>query len=204
MSIKIGAKRKMSSFMIQYIALLRGVNVGGKNKIAMPELKVAFEKRDFKNVKTYINSGNILFESDSEEFVVKATCETLIKVDFGLTITVGIITADELHEALSNAPKWWDNDPKSKHNAIFVIPPMTAEEVCKQVGEAKPEYEKVTCYGRMIFWSAPIATFSRTQWSKIAQNKGAYNAITIRNANTTKKLATLCESQGKKKQENNL
>ena len=71
---------------------------------------------------------------------------------------------------------------------------MTAEEVCKQVGEVKPEYEKVTCNGKMIFWSAPIATFSRTRWSKIVQNKAAYNAITIRNANTTKKLATLCES----------
>ena len=94
--------------------------MGGKNKIAMPELKLAFEKQGFKNVVTYINSGNILFESDSEEFFVKAMCETLIKREFGLTITVGIITADELHEALANAPEWWDNDPKSKHNAIFV------------------------------------------------------------------------------------
>ena len=179
--------------MTRYIALLRGVNVGGKNKIAMPELKVAFEKQGFKNVITYINSGNILFDSDSEECDVKATCEALIKRDFGLTITVGIITADELHEALSNSPEWWDNDKKSKHNLLLVIPPMTAEEVCKQVGEVKPEYEMVTCYGKIIFWSAPIATFSRTRWSKIVQNKKAYNSVTIRNANTAKKLAVLCE-----------
>jgi uncharacterized protein (DUF1697 family) len=187
--------------MTRYIALLRGVNVGGKNKIAMPELKLAFEKHGFKNVITYINSGNILFDSDLDEFAAKTTCEALIKGDFGLTIIVGIITADELHEALSKAPEWWDNDPESKHNALFVIPPMTAEEVWKQVDEVKPKYENVTYYGKVIFWSAPITTFSRTRWSKIAQNKAIYNTITIRNANTTKKLATLCEDHTKKKQD---
>ena len=187
--------------MTRYIALLRGVNVGGKNKIAMPELKLAFERHGFKNVLTYINSGNILFDSDLEECAVKTTCEALIKGDFGLTIRVGIITADELHEALSKAPEWWDNDPKSKHNALFVISPMTAEEVWKQVGEVKPEYENVANYGKVIFWSAPIVTFSRTRWSKIAQNRAIYNAITIRNANTAKKLEALCEGKNKKKQD---
>ena len=185
--------------MIRYIALLRGVNVGGKNKISMPELKLTFEEHGFKNVITYINSGNILFDCDLEEIAVKTTCETLIQRCFDLPIPVGIITADELHEALSKTPEWWDNDPKSKHNAIFTILPMTAEEVCKQVGKVKPEYEKCTYYGKIMFWSAPIMTFSRTQLSKIVQNKAMHNAITIRNANTVKKLANLCERESKKK-----
>jgi len=184
--------------MIQYIALLRGINMGGKNKISMTKLKSAFEKHGFKDVITYINSGNILFESDFDECAVKMACEALIKEYFDVTIQVGIITATELHEALVHAPQWWDNDHESKHNAIFVIPPMTAEEVCKLVGEIKPAYEKVACYGKVIFWSAPTQTFSRTRWSKIVQNKAAYNAITIRNANTAKKLADLCDYQRQK------
>jgi len=177
--------------MTRYIALLRGINVGGKNKISMPELKAAFEKCGFQNVLTYINSGNVIFDSDSDESAVKTACEDLIKTAFGLEILVGIITAVELQEALANAPSWWGTDPESKHNAIFIIPPMTADEVCKQIGGIKPEYESVDFYGRVIFWSAPLATFSHTRWSKVAGNKTVYNAITIRNANTAKKLAEL-------------
>jgi uncharacterized protein (DUF1697 family) len=177
----------------EYISLLRGVNVGGNNKISMPELKTAFEKRGFENVVTYINSGNILFDSDLGLQEAKAVCENLIETGFGLKIAVGIITASHLADALGHAPGWWNSDADSRHNAIFVIPPATAEEVCLAVGGTKPEYEKVSCYGSVIFWSAPVKTFSRTRWSKIVQNKAVYNLITIRNANTTLKLAALAK-----------
>lgn len=180
--------------MTRYIALLRGVNVGGNNKISMPELKTAYERFGFRDVVTYINSGNVLFRSELDETAVKTACEDLIKTSFDLHITVGIITADELRDALAHAPDWWGGDPDSKHNALFVIPPVTAEEVCGQVGEVKPEYEKVAHYGKVIFWTAPLATFPHTRWSKIAQNKAAYNAVTIRNANTAKKLAELTKT----------
>ena len=177
--------------MTKYIALLRGINVGGKNIIKMADLKAAFEKRGFKNISTYINSGNILFDSEMDESSIKTTCENLIAERFGLDIPVCVISAPELSDALAHAPDWWNSDPQSKHNAIFVIPPMTTEEICAQVGEIKPEYEKLAYHGKVLFWSAPIATFSRTRLTKIVQGKAAYNAITIRNANTTLKLAEL-------------
>jgi len=62
--------------------------------------------------------------------------------------------------------------------------------VCVQVGEIKPEYEQVDVYGPVIFWSAPMKTFSRTRWSKVV-GSAAYGSITIRNANTALKLAEL-------------
>jgi len=175
----------------RYIALLRGVNVGGKNVISMPKLKAAFEKHGFCNVFTYINSGNIIFESELDTAAATAACEKLITMECGLDIVVGIITADELTEALKHAPVWWDDDPNSKHNALFVIPPMTTQEVCEEIGGIKPEYEKLGFYGNVIFWSAPLETFSRTRLTQIVRSKKAYNAITIRNANTTKKLGEL-------------
>lgn len=181
--------------MVKYIALLRGVNVGGNNKISMPELKAAFEGQGFSNVATYINSGNILFDSDLDETAVRDCCERLIEASFGLKIKVCVLLGDELIDALNNAPDWWNVDAGSKHNAIFIIWPMTAEQICVEVGDAKPEYEKVAHYGKVIFWSAPLATFSRTRWSKIAQTKGAYEHITIRNANTTLKLAELVKGE---------
>jgi uncharacterized protein (DUF1697 family) len=177
--------------MTKYIALLRGVNVGGNNKIAMPELKRAFEAAGFANVVTYINSGNLIFDSELGEAEVKTVCERVIVITFGLNITVGIITADELRDALTHVPDWWNADKNSKHNAIFVISPTTAESVRAEVGETKPDYEKLAHYGKVIFWTAPLATFSHTRWSKITRHKAAYNTITIRNANTALKLLEL-------------
>jgi len=52
-------------------------------------------------------------------------------------------------------------------STIFILPPITVDEVFKEVGAIKPEYEKVDHYGRVVFWSAPIKTFSRTRWSKV-------------------------------------
>jgi uncharacterized protein (DUF1697 family) len=179
--------------MTKYIALLRGINVGGNNKIAMPELKTAFDNAGFSNVITYINSGNVIFESGMAQAAIKTACELLLTEHFRLHIIVEIITAAELRNALCHAPEWWGNDANSKHNAIFVIPPATTEDVCALIGEIRPEYEKIAHYGSVIFWSAPIATFSRTHLTKIVLNKTAYNAITIRNANTVKKLAVLSE-----------
>lgn len=180
--------------MKKYIVLLRGINVGGKNKVPMKELKELLERSGFQDVVTYINSGNIIFSSEtSDTEFLKRNCEALILEKFKLDLSVMIISADELIEALSNAPDWWDADKESKHNAMFVIPPTTVDEVFKEVGEIKPEYEKVSSFGRVIFWSAPLTTFSRTRWSNVV-GKSVYNSITIRNSNTVKKLMELCKS----------
>jgi len=178
--------------MTGYIALLRGVNVGGHNIIKMADLKSVFEQRGFTNVLTYINSGNILFDSEKEDITaLKNICEKIIADGFGLDIPVCVIFAAELTEALAHAPAWWNQDESAKHDAIFTIPPMTATEIIAHVGEVKEDYEKVAYHGRVIFWSAPIATFSRTRWSKISKDKAMYRAITVRNANTALKLADL-------------
>ncbi len=177
--------------MERYIALLRGVNVGGKNTISMKALKELFEKNGFLEVLTYINSGNIIFscqESDLE--ALKTLLESMIYESFGLNIALMLISAQELRQALNNSPTWWDEDEGSKHNAIFVIPPFSVEEIFAQVGAIKPEYEKVGFYGKVIFWSAPLNTFSKTRWSKIV-GTAIYEQVTIRNANTTKKLVQL-------------
>ncbi len=176
---------------MKYIALLRGINVGGNNKVPMLELKNCFEKIGFKNVATYINSGNVIFETakTSKVKLVKK-CETEIEKTFGFHVVCSVISATELLEAVEHAPRWW-NSGEGKHNAIYVIAPKKAEDIMEEVGEAKPEYEQVAAYHPIIFWSAPLETFGRTRYSKIVSTK-AYQSVTIRNANTTIKLAELC------------
>ena len=179
---------------MKYIALLRGVNVGGKNKLSMQALKEDLIQHGFSQVETYINSGNILFSSDEkDETVLQSQIEMLIKNKYHIDTTVAIISSDDLIEALAHAPIWWNKDKESKHNAIFVIPPLTAEEIFVQIGDIKPEYERVDFYGKVIFWSAPLKTFSKTRWSKVVASK-TYSNITIRNANTIMKLLFLIQS----------
>ena len=178
--------------MPKHIVLLRGINVGGKNKIAMPVLKAAFEAADFADVRTYINSGNVIFSIDDEDTVaLQQRCRQIIMDTFGLDIITAVISAEEYMDALNHAPVWWDNDAGSKHNAIFVIKPVSTASVIEEVGEIKPGYEQSAFYGQVIFWSAPIKTFSQTRWSQVVSAKPLYNSITIRNANTANKLLQL-------------
>lgn len=163
--------------------------------IAMKSLKDLFEELGFLRVRTYINSGNILFFSDrGEPSELANLCKEAIKQSLDLVIDLMILSADELVEAMTHAPDWWDSGAEIKHNAIFVIPPTTSEEIVRGIGEIKPQYEKVSWFGPVIFWSAPLATFSRTRWSQIVKTK-YYGSITIRNANTAKKLVALAQKE---------
>lgn len=180
-------------YVEKYIAFLRGINISGKNKISMPLLKFAFEEIGFVNVSTYINSGNVLFSSESsDKNEIRSRCKAMIEERFMLDIPVAILSRNELSEALNHAPAWWDihSDVEVIHQAIFLVPPITMEEVYRAVGEAKPEYEQVDYFKNVIFWSAPRATLSKTRWYKIASSS-VNDSVTIRNASTTKKLLLL-------------
>lgn len=179
--------------MEKYIALLRGINISGKNKVEMPLLKAAFEEANFLDVRTYINSGNVLFATDiNDRIEIINRCKSIVEERFMLDIPVAILSLKELSDTLRNAPKWWDIDSDEEviHQAIFLISPVTIEEVCKAVGDARPEYEQVGYYKNVVFWSAPRATLSKTRWYKIASSS-VNNKVTIRNASTTKKLLLL-------------
>ena len=170
---------------------MRGINVGGNNTVSMPILRATFEKSGFHDVSTYINSGNIFLSSDETDIeVLQSKCQQIIAKTFKLNISVAVIPPRVLATALSNAPKWWGEDKELKHNAIFVIPPANAEDIIKEVGEINHEYEQAEHHGQIIFWSAPLKFFSKTKWSKFVSTS-ACSKITIRNANTTKKLLQL-------------
>ncbi len=176
---------------MKYIALLRGINVGGNNKVSMSELKQAFELLGFTNVSTYINSGNVIFDTQEvDEVKLVGMCEDIIEKTFGFLVKVAIISQTELQDALRDSPAWWGDEETVKHNAIVVIAPAKTSDIMHAVGEAKPEYEKVAASGKVIFWSAPLKTFGRTRYSKIVGTR-AYQHITIRNANTMRKLLAL-------------
>lgn len=186
--------------MKRYILLLRGINVGGKNTVSMKTLKKLMETKGFIDVITYINSGNVIFSSEETDVnLLKNDLEALLLEGFDLNLKVLVLPTEDFFAAVNHAPSWWDSNSTDKNNAIFVIPPMTAEEIIEALGEAKPEYEKVAFYGRIIYWTAPLETFSKTRWSQMARSS-VYESITIRNANTVKKLVALCRTDAVRKE----
>lgn len=179
--------------MIRYIALLRGINISGKNKISMSELKAALIEKGFSEVSTYLNSGNILFSDDETDTIVLADkIKMLIQEKFTLDIPVFVIAQNELKTLLTKAPNWWGTDNKDIYdNLIFVIPPHRIETVAEKIGKPTAELEKVEICGNTAFWSFDRKLYAKANWWKKTAASGIGEMITIRTANTLRKIAEL-------------
>lgn len=134
--------------MKRYVALLRGINISGKNKIPMIELKQCFERLNYTEVKTYLNSGNVIFSSDETDITkITTQIEEMIKNQFRLDIPVFITSKENLEDILHHAPDWWGNENKEIYdNLIFIIPPATCKDVYNEIGEPKEGLEKIKEY----------------------------------------------------------
>jgi len=176
--------------MKRQIALLRGINVSGKNKIPMAKLKVGFEELGFQEVKTYLNSGNVIFSSDRDDVrSFTNQIEAMIKQQFGLDITVFVISKEVLEDILRNAPDWWGSEDKEIYdNLIFIIPPATFAEVFNKLGEPKEELETIKNYKEVVFWSFSRKDYQKTNWWPKTASTSISQKLTHRPANTVKKI----------------
>lgn len=176
--------------MKRYIAFLRGVNISGKNKVPMAELKKGFEELDFSEVKTYLNSGNVAFSSDEDNIeVLTSQAETMINRKFGLDIPVFVISKEKLEDILQNAPEWWGDEKKEIYdNLIFIMPPATFAEVWGEIGEPKEELEKIKEYREAVFWSFSRKDYQKTNWWSKTASANISSKLTIRTANTVRKI----------------
>ena len=179
---------------MKYIALLRGINISGKNKIAMSDLKKEFITLGYKEVITYLNSGNVVFESDiDDKNVIKNNIQAMIKNKFLFDIPTYIITSQELEELISHSPNWWGKDNKEIYdNIIFIIPPTTYNEVFDTIGSPN-EYEKIQEYKNNIFWSFDLKNYRKSNWWCKTASTEISNKITIRTANTMRKILEICK-----------
>lgn len=177
--------------MKRYIALLRGINISGKNKIAMSELKKCFAELGFAEIVSYLNSGNVIFSSAIEDKdVLSNKVQLMIKDRFHLEIPVFIILQEELAELLKNAPDWWGDDNREIYdNLIFLLPPLSYEEFYDEIGVPKAEYESVYHYKNVVFWSFSRKDYQKTNWWSKTAGSGVSGRITIRTANTVRKIA---------------
>lgn len=177
---------------MKYIVLLRGINISGKNKISMAELKNELDKK-YQNVLTYLNSGNVILDSDKDKEYVMNDIYNIIKNRFNLDIPVFVITSSELEDIFKSSPEWWGTNNKETYdNLIFIIPPTKYEEVYNMIGEPKADIEQIIEYNNSIFWTFDLKNYRKSTWWVKTASTSIKDKITIRTANTIKKILELC------------
>ena len=179
--------------MKRYIALVRGINISGTNKVPMAELKQGFENLNYTEVKTYLNSGNVIFSSDKNDtFKITSQIEKMIKNQFCLDIPVLVISKEELEDILYHAPDWWGDESKEIYdNLIFIMPPATFKDVYHEIGEPKEGLEKIEEYKETVFWSFSRKDYQKTNWWSKTASASIGSKLTIRTANTVRKIVSM-------------
>jgi len=173
-----------------FVALLRGVNVGGNNMISMSALKKSFEAMGFPHVSTYINSGNIIFttkEKDARKLEKKI--EQMLSKDYQLESKVVLRSLPEMEKLVQSLPRTWTGDPGFRYNVIFLRHTIDSEKILDEL-VVKKDIEEVTYCPGALLWSAQVSDLTRTQMVKLSSRK-MYQDMTIRNLNTTRKLCEL-------------
>lgn len=179
---------------MKYIAFLRGINISGKNKISMASLKEGFESVGYNDVLTYLNSGNVIFTSSDDKKKIVDTISLMIKEKFNLDIPFYVMSSSELKDVLNNSPIWWGNDNKEIYdNIIFIMPPVTFEEVYESLGEPSNKLEQIMNYRNTIFWSFDLKNYRKCNWWIKTASSNVSNKITIRTANTIKGIVKLLD-----------
>lgn len=177
---------------MRYIALLRGINVSGKNKIEMAKLRQYMEESGFQNVKTYLNSGNVIFDASQDTERLTQLLQNMIMKQFALDIPVYVERQEAVRALVEGAPKWWGTDEKAIYdNLIFILPPKTAEAVCTELGEPKERLEQVCVAVGAIFWSFDRAMYQKTNWWSKTAKEEIGRFLTIRTAGTVRKICEM-------------
>lgn len=179
---------------MRYVALLRGINVGGKSLIKMSNLKICFEKLGLEDVRTYINSGNVIFTSVKMDTTVLAKeIELEIEKTFHFHVDVVVVDEYKYRKMIESVPKGWGEKEGWKYNLLFLIPPYNLDEIMTDIGELKPDIESVVAGDGVIYQALLFTSFGKTTSGKLA-SKASYKKMTIRNWNTSKKLLELMKS----------
>lgn len=180
----------MSTKKSSYVALLRGINVGGNSKVSMKDLKTCFEELGFTDVRTYINSGNVIFAPAGKPVAKLAEIiEQGIKKHIGLDIRVVVRSLEQIELLCKKIPKAWTNDASSRTDVLFLWKEVDRPSVLSELVINKDVDHLLYIKGAVV-WH-----FNRKDYNKSKMHKFigtfVYKNMTARNINTTRKLHVL-------------
>jgi len=173
--------------MRRYVALLRGINVGGRNKVAMADLREAFAIHGFAAVATYIQSGNVLFESAAPPRSLETAIEAMLAEELSIQIMVVVRSRDQMSSVVGHAPAGYGSQPDRYHSdAVFLKPPLTPAHLMTLV-ELRDGVDRAWPGSGMVYFQRLSARRSQSRLSRI-MGTSEYANMTIRSWRTTLEL----------------
>lgn len=173
-----------------YVALLRGINVGGNNMIKMADLKACFEANGFRDVSTYIASGNVLFRSSGSRKALTGEIEKALSRSFPCQPRVVVRSFEQMRVTVDKAPKGFGRQPKVyRYDVVFLREPLTPDEAMKGM-KPNPAVDRVFAGETVLYCSKLIELAAQSHLTR-AVGTPAYQSMTARNWNTTTRLFDL-------------
>lgn len=176
-----------------YIALLRGINVGGNSLVKMADLKREMEELGCTNVKTVIASGNVIFDSKVGEKSIAKKLETGLSAVLSMNIKVVVRTMAEVKQVIAHAPKNWETGDDIRRYIAFVRLPKKPEEVISEI-TLKEGIDSIDSWDGVVYMTTKLSGITKSGFGKLVGKK-IYKEITIRNYTTVKKLVDIGENE---------
>ena len=180
---------------MRYVLLLRGINVGGKNKVSMDDLKKLLSNAGFEDVSSYINSGNLFFSSEQSQENCISKIKDLLESNYDFSIPFALISRDEYLQEKSELPDWWEEDLARKD--VLFIPNHIDKSLIIEFINNLQFYNEIVYIGRnAIFWGKYDETeYLKSTYHKKLIKQDFYKSITIRNGKTFEKIAEIIEKE---------
>jgi uncharacterized protein (DUF1697 family) len=176
---------------MRHIVLLRGINIGPHNRIAMPKLRAALADAGFGDVRTYVQSGNVVLDSPKAAATVAEECARAIDEHFGLDIAVVTRTRDELAEVVRRNPLAGVAQDPRRYQVVFLSAEPHRDVIAKLSGLATDE-ERLEVIGREMYAWHPAGVARSKLWNGIA-GKGLGVTATARNWTTVETLLAMAD-----------
>ena len=174
---------------MKYIALLRGINVGKNRRVEMKKLKAFFESLGYANISTYINSGNVIFESSVAQNTIQLNIEKALKKEFWFEIPTLIKTEKEMQKIAKAIPTTWQNDAKQKTDVAYLFKEVDSNKIIDELPIIK-EFVDVRYVKGAVFWNVDRENYNKSHLNKLIGHE-KYQFMTVRNVNTARFLAGL-------------
>ena len=180
--------------MTRYALLVRGINVGGKNKVVMAQLRQELTELGLENVETYINSGNIFFTSTVPKDRLVEKLEVFFEVYYPFIQSFSLLNQEDFEAELKNLPEWWTRDLARK-DVLFYTEGLDVDQVIEKVNSLELE-DEVVHFGKLgIFWGKySEESYYETAYHKYLLKMTFYRQITIRNAKTFDKIGQMLKT----------
>ena len=180
---------------MRYMLLLRGINVGGKNKVSMSNFKELLKNSGFKNVTSYINSGNLFFDSDEDQESCVSNISYLLETNYDFSIPFALLTKEEYLEEREKLPDWWNED-LARRDILFFSSDLDKTSVLDFLDKTV-FYNEIVYVGKCaVFWGKyNESEYLKTSYHKKLMKQDFYKKITIRNGNTFERIAEILESE---------